>query len=146
MSNENYISYSATQDFLSARRRSSTLIASGVMLCIFSPIVLLILISLTRLDILTWSINFATGIGVIILLAFIATAVALFIAGNRWLKVHENYEYEDCNLSNNVREKIIEENKVYENQHMIFKIIGITFCIFVCYSINEWRLICRCTC
>lgn len=129
MSNENYISYSATQDFLSARRRSSTLIASGVMLCIFSPIVLLILISLTRLDILTWSINFATGIGVIILLAFIATAVALFIAGNRWLKVHENYEYEDCNLSNNVREKIIEENKVYENQHMIFKIIGITFCI-----------------
>ena len=119
MSNENYISYSATQDFLSARRRSSTLIASGVMLCIFSPIVLLILISLTRLDILTWSINFATGIGVIILLAFIATAVALFIAGNRWLKVHENY----------VREKIIEENKVYENQHMIFKIIGITFCI-----------------
>ena len=59
----------------------------------------------------------------------IAAAVALFIAGNRWLKVHENYEYEDCNLSNNVREKIIKENKVYENQHMIFKIIGITFCI-----------------
>lgn len=111
MSNENYISYSATQDFLSARRRSSTLIASGVMLCIFSPIVLLILISLTRLDILTWSINFATGIGVIILLAFIATAVALFIAGNRWLKVHENYEYEDCNLSNNVREKLSKKIK-----------------------------------
>lgn len=46
MSNENYISYPATQDFLSAKRRSSTLIASGVMLCIFSPIVLLLLISL----------------------------------------------------------------------------------------------------
>lgn len=127
MSNENYISYSATQDFLSARRRSSTLIASGVMLCIFSPIVLLILISLTRLDILNWSINFATGIGVIVLLAFIAAAVALFIAGNRWLKVHENYEYEDCNLSNNVREKIIKENKVYENQHMILKLLALLF-------------------
>ena len=56
MSQTKYLSQSSVQDFLSARKRSSTLIAIGVMLCIFSPITLLILISLTRLDILTSSI------------------------------------------------------------------------------------------
>ncbi|WP_240326213.1 hypothetical protein [Lactobacillus johnsonii] len=90
MSQTKYLSPSSVQDFLSARKRSSTLIAIGVMLCIFSPITLLILIRLTRLDILTSSINFATGIDVIVL---VAAAVALFIAGNHWLKVHENFEY-----------------------------------------------------
>ena len=93
MSQTKYLSQSSVQDFLSARKRSSTLIAIGVMLCIFSPITLLILISLTRLDILTSSINFATGIGVIVLMLLVAAAVALFIAGNHWLKVHENFEY-----------------------------------------------------
>ena len=99
MSRKKYLSQSSVQDFLSARKRSSTLIAVGVMLCIFSPITLLILISLTRLDVLTSSINFATGIGVIILILLVTAAVALLIAGNHWLKVHENFEYEECNLS-----------------------------------------------
>lgn len=93
MSERNYLSQSSVQDFLSARKHSSTLIAIGVMLCIFSPITLLILIRLTRLDILTSSINFATGIDVIVLILLVAAAVALFIAGNHWLKVHENFEY-----------------------------------------------------
>lgn len=129
MPNENQLSQASIQAFLSARRRSSTLIATGVMLCIFSPIVLLVLISLTRLDILTTSINFATGTGVIVLLVFIAAAVALFIAGNRWLKVNENYEYEDCNLSEELRKQILKSSNDYETQHMVFKIMGITFCI-----------------
>lgn len=129
MPKENYLSQSSVQAFLSARRRSSTLIAIGVMLCIFSPITLLVLISLTNLDLLSTSINFATGVGVIVLLVFIAAAVALFIAGNRWLKVNENYEYEDCNLSEQLRKQILKDSNNYENQHMVFKIIGITFCI-----------------
>lgn len=129
MSQTKYLSQSSVQDFLSARKRSSTLIAIGVMLCIFSPITLLILISLTRLDILTSSINFATEIGVIVLILLAAAAVALFIAGNHWLKVHENYEYEDCNLSEELHKKILKESRDYENKHCIFKIIGIAFCI-----------------
>ncbi len=128
MSQKNYLSQSSVQDFLSARKRSSTLIAIGVMLCIFSPITLLILISLTRLDILTSSINFATGIGVILIL-LVAAAVALFIAGNHWLKVHENFEYEECNLSEETKEQVLKSSKEYENQHLVLKIIGITFCI-----------------
>lgn len=129
MSQTKYLSQSSVQDFLSARKRSSTLIAIGVMLCIFSPITLLILISLTRLDILTSSINFATGIGVIVLILLAAAAVALFIAGNHWLKVHENFEYEECNLSEELHKKILKESRDYENKHYIFKIIGIAFCI-----------------
>ena len=129
MSQTKYLSQSSVQDFLSARKRSSTLIAIGVMLCIFSPITLLILISLTRLDILTSSINFATEIGVIVLILLAAAAVALFIAGNHWLKVNENYEYEDCNLSEELHKKILKESRDYENKHYIFKIIGIAFCI-----------------
>lgn len=93
MSQTKCLSQSSVHNFLSARNRSSTLIAIGVMLCIFSPITLLILIRLTRLDILTLSINFATGTGVIVLILLVATAVALFIAGSHWLKVYENFEY-----------------------------------------------------
>ena len=92
MSQTKCLSQSSVHDFLSARKRSSTLIAIGVMLCIFSPITLLILISLTRLDILASSINFVTGIGVIVLILLVAAAVALFIAGNHCLKEKEKWE------------------------------------------------------
>lgn len=129
MSERNYLSQSSVQEFLTARKRSSTFIATGVMLCIFSPITLLLLISLTKLGTLTSSINFATGIGVIATLVLVAIAVACFIAGNYWLKVNENYEYEDCNLSEELHKKILKESRDYENKHCIFKIIGIAFCI-----------------
>lgn len=115
--------------FLSARRHSSTFFASGVLLCIFSPIAFLVLISLTKLNILNWSINVAIGVGISILLIFVAIAVSLFIAGNYWLKINENYEYEECNLSEELRQKVIAEKNNYEKQHTIFKIIGISFCI-----------------
>lgn len=129
MSQTKCLSQSSVHDFLSARKRSSTLIAIGVMLCIFSPITLLILISLTRLDILASSINFVTRIGVIVLILLVAAAVALFIAGNHWLKVHENFEYEECNLSEETKEQVLKLSKEYENKHLVLKIIGITFCI-----------------
>lgn len=35
MSERNYLSQSSVQEFLTARKRSSTFIATGVMLCIF---------------------------------------------------------------------------------------------------------------
>src|SRR5699024_7091463 len=104
-------------------------IATGVMLCIFSPITLLLLISLTKLGTLTSSINFATGIGVIATLVLVAIAVACFIAGNYWLKVNENYEYEDCNLSEELHIKMLKVSIDYAHKHYIFKIIGIAFCI-----------------
>lgn len=129
MSERNYLSQSSVQEFLTARKRSSTFIATGVMLCIFSPITLLLLISLTKLGTLTSSINFATRIGVIATLVLVAIAVTCFIAGNYWLKVNENYEYEDCNLSEELHKKILKESRDYENKHYIFKIIGIAFCI-----------------
>lgn len=129
MSERDYLSQSSVQEFLTARKRSSTFIATGVMLCIFSPITLLLLISLTKLGTLTSSINFATGIGVIAILVLVAIAAACFIAGNYWLKVNENYEYEDCNLSEELHKKILKESRDYENKHCIFKIIGIGFCI-----------------
>ena len=129
MSERDYLSQSSVQEFLTARKRSSTFIATGVMLCIFSPITLLLLISLTKLGTLTSSINFATGIGVIAILVLVAIATACFIAGNYWLKVNENYEYEDCNLSEELHKKILKESRDYENKHCSFKVIGIAFCI-----------------
>ena len=129
MSQKNSLSHSSVQDFLCARKRSSTLIAIGVMLCIFSPITLLTLISLTRLNILILSINFATGIGVTILILLVATAVACFIAGDHWLKVNENFEYEECNLSEETRQQVFKARKNYEDRHLILKIFGITCCI-----------------
>ena len=129
MSQKNSLSHSSVQDFLSARKRSSILIALGVMLCIFSPITLLILISLTRLDILILSINFSTGIGVTILILLVAVAVACFIGGDHWLKVNENFEYEECNLSEETRQQVFKARKNYEEQHFILKIFGITCCI-----------------
>ena len=140
MSERNYLSQSSVQEFLTARKRSSTFIATGVMLCIFSPITLLLLISLTKLGTLTSSINFATGIGVIATLVLVAIAVACFIAGNYWLKVNENYEYEECNLSEETKEQVLKLSKEYENQHLVLKIIGITFCILSAISLMTGSL------
>ena len=66
--------------YLDLSRRNAPWLALGVALCIFSPIVLLMLGGLSEAPDARLTENAAGGIGIVILLLMVAAAVALFIA------------------------------------------------------------------
>ena len=66
--------------YLDLSRRNAPRLALGVALCIFSPIVLLMLGGLSEAPGARLTENAAGGIGIVILLLMVAAAVALFIA------------------------------------------------------------------
>lgn len=92
------VSREEAEDYLTLSQFAAPRIAVGVMLCILSPICLLILGVLTEKnplrDTLLVPENAAAGIGVTVLLIFVAIAVTLFITNGMRLSAYEYMEKE----------------------------------------------------
>lgn len=73
------VSAEEASEFLSLRKKSSLFIALGVLLCIFSPICLLLLSAFAAEEGFALSENMAVLIGLIVLFLCIAPAVILFV-------------------------------------------------------------------
>ena len=82
------VSMEEASSFLQFKDVESSRVSLGVMLCIFSPVLLIILAALQEAGRIGLSENQAAGIGLAALLVLIATAVALFVVtsiqGNRY--------------------------------------------------------------
>lgn len=74
------VSLALANEFLGWRKRAAKRIAAATFLCIFSVVSLLILAAATELPGSPISENFAAGLGLTLLLAFVAAAVAIFVS------------------------------------------------------------------
>lgn len=81
--------------FLEAKEQSSRLISIGVMLCILSPIILIILSAMAEFRKVSISPTMAEGGGLIVLFLLVGTAVGLFIMS--YFKMHP-FEYMETEL------------------------------------------------
>ncbi|WP_308556948.1 hypothetical protein [uncultured Lactobacillus sp.] len=99
--------------FLSLRKKAATTIATGVMLCILSPVLLLTLLSLSKLNILNLPNNAAAATGIIFLLIIVAISVGLFISADFKLDPFEKMEYEDFDLSDELISTVQKEKDQY---------------------------------
>lgn len=115
--------------FLTARKTAATQIATGVLLCILSAAPLLILLSLTYLDLLPFSLEMAATLGVIILLIFVAIGVGFFIAADRQTKIYENLEYESCELSQQQLSMVQAEKDNFSKSNTRMNIAATAACI-----------------
>ena len=113
--------------FLTLRNQTAVPVAMGVMMCILSPICLLMLSALAACGIL--SENLAGGLGVVILLATVAGAVMIFL---RWSAKNEGGEFlekEPFETTYGVEGMVRERQKALREWYIRQMGIGIVLCI-----------------
>lgn len=128
------VSREEAEDFLALTRFSAPRIAVGVMLCILSPICVLILGVLTeKQPFLKGAFlvpeNAAAGIGVTVLLIFVAIAVALFITTSMRLSTYEYIEKELLQLPQDVSDEIYDRKMDFSHTFRYSITIGVILCI-----------------
>lgn len=115
-------------DFLAVKERAAFWIAMGVVLCILSPIPLLLLAAASELTPPPVSEPMAAGIGMVALLGFVTVAVAIFL----WChgKVAKfQYLNGPIETQYGVREMAKERQTCAQGPHIIRRIAGVCLCI-----------------
>lgn len=104
-------------------------IAFATMLCILSPIVLLMLGAMSEMPDYHISENAAAGIGVCVLIVLIAIAVMIFILCGMKTKKYEFMEKEDIETAYGVSGMVKEKRDAYHSPYVTQLVIGIACCI-----------------
>lgn len=114
--------------YVADNQKASVKIAIGAMLCIFSPITLIMLAGMQE-KYRTISDGLVNGIGVCVLLGIIAIAVGIFIYTGMNMEKYENLKKEPFAISN-AAIKFVEEYRDRMQQTFTLKIIiGVVMCI-----------------
>ena len=103
--------------------------AFATMLCILSPIVLLMLGAMSEMPNYHISENAAAGIGICVLIVLIAIAVTIFILCGMKTKKYEFMEKEDIETAYEVSGMVKEKRDAYHSLYVTQLVIGITCCI-----------------
>lgn len=103
--------------------------AFATMLCILSPIVLLMLGAMSEMPNYHISENAAAGIGICVLIVLIAIAVTIFILCGMKTKKYEFMEKEDIETVYGVSGMVKEKRDAYHSPYVTQLVIGITCCI-----------------
>lgn len=103
--------------------------AFATMLCILSPIVLLMLGAMSEMPDYHISENATAGIGICVLIVLIAIAVTIFILCGMKTKKYEFMEKEDIETAYGVSGMVKEKRDAYHSPYVTQLVIGITCCI-----------------
>ena len=123
------VSMAEANDYLSLNEKASDRISLGVLICILSPIpvILLSLAGETR----RIPLNGDQGaiLGCIILLMMVAFAVFLFVQNGMMLSKYSYLEEEFIDTEYGVTGMVKERKQEYEHTHMMWMTIGIILCV-----------------
>ncbi|MDD6919773.1 MAG: helix-turn-helix transcriptional regulator [Eubacteriales bacterium] len=115
--------------FLDYRKSLSKFVSTAVMLCITSPVVLMLLIALKELKMFSTSEAVVAGIGLITLMIFIAIAVGLFIFIGRDDDKYKFLEDDYFECEYGVVGIVKERREQYKKLYLTKMIIGVLSCI-----------------
>ena len=134
------VSMEEADRFLEINGRSAERIALGTIMCILSPLVLLILIGLTEFGTLALSQEAAVGLGIIVMLLIVAGAVILFVLSGQRLSPFDYLEKEPIETEYGVEGMVKERQSRYEPTHTRELIMGIVICILAAIPIFATQL------
>lgn len=115
--------------FLEAKKETAPKIAFATMLCILSPVCLMLFGAATEMRVWAVSEDFAGGLGMIILLVMVATACGIFIACGSKTKEYEFLEKELIETEYGVTGMVKARKKDYEATYTRYNILGTITCI-----------------
>ena len=123
------VSMEEASDFLAHNMKASETVSTGVMLCVLSPIPLMILAGLTNSGMLSASDEITGLAGVVILLMIVAVAVGLFITMGLRGKSYEFLENTNIDTEYGVSGMARERRDAYSQTHSRRLVIGIMLCV-----------------
>lgn len=112
--NARRVSMEEASAFLTVKKETSRKIALGVMLCIFSPMAIILLPVLSEMGVWSLSENVAAAIGVAVLFILIVIAVADFIVCGMKTSAYEFLEKEILDTEYGVEGMVKEKKKNYQ--------------------------------
>ena len=115
--------------FLKTKEENSRRVALGVLLCILSPVALLLLGGAQATGLLNWSENVAGGIGLVILMLMIVPAVGLFVISNLRISRYEYLEKEPIETLYGVTGMVKDRKEKFQPIHTRYLMIGIMLCV-----------------
>ena len=122
------VSMEEASAFLSVKAKTAKTIAYAFFLCILSPIVLFIMCAIYESAPNTISENLAVGIGLIALIAFVATAVAMCISSGSKTAPFAYLEKEKFENEYGVSGMVKEHKTQYRDLHTRYNIVGSCLC------------------
>ena len=129
VSNTRKLSLKEVNTFFEKSYKSSKYVSLGVLLCILSPVTLMILTSLTDLNLIGISENLANGIGIAVMLILILLAISLFIINNSFMSDYNYLEKDYFELEYGVEGIVKQKHKLRNKENTISIIIGLVFLI-----------------
>lgn len=123
------VSLVEANEFIELQKTVSKRIAFGVLLCIISPICLILLSVFSELQILNMSENLAVALGVSVLLLIIAGAVAIFVSSGFKNAPYEYLEKEKIETEYGVTGMVKEKQKAFKSTYVKSNIIGVCLCV-----------------
>lgn len=129
-----YVSREEAEEFLALSKAAAPRIATGVLLCILSPVCLLLLGALSeKLSFFGGATlipeKLAAGIGVMVLLVLVAIAVAIFITTGMRLSRYEYMEKEELDLSEDIYTTVVNEKESFSGTLRSSITVGVVLCI-----------------
>ncbi len=138
--------------FLETRVVAAGRIALGVLLCILSPIVLILMEGAQEAGMLALSEEQASGAGLIVLFLCICAALPLFITSGIRLSRYDALEKEALDTAYGVDGMVRERRDQYAPTHTRMLVLGITLCVLAVVPIfvvlllvgdeNEFAILC----
>ena len=123
------VSMEEANAFLEHNEKAARSISSGVMICILSPVILILLGGLAEAEKISMSEEIAGMGGTMILLVMIAAAVGMFLMTSMRGKQYDYLETLDIDTAYGVSGMAKERRAQYAERHSRLLIVGIMLCI-----------------
>ena len=118
--------------FLKIKEENSRRVAVAVMLCILSPVVLILLGGAQSFGLLKWTENMAGGIGLVVMMLMIIPAVGMFIQSGLKISKFNYLEKEPVETLYGVSGMARERKERFQPVHTRHMLIGIMLCVASC--------------
>lgn len=116
-------------DYLAQRQAAAPKLALATLLCVLSPVALLLLSALSDRPGAAISENAAAGIGLCVLLVLVAVAAAVFITCAAQVKAYAFLESEPFETAYGVTGMVRERRAAFAPRHTRGKVVGTVLCI-----------------
>jgi transcriptional regulator with XRE-family HTH domain len=123
------VSMEEASEFLKFNEKAAATVSTGVMLCILSPVILILISGLAEIGKISMSEEVAGIGGTIILLMIVAAAVAMFLMNGIKEKPYEYLEDKNIDTEYGVAGMARERRTQYAETHSRLLIVGIMLCV-----------------
>lgn len=123
------LSLEEANTYLETVQKTAGPIALGVLICIWSPISLIVMGGWSEYGPVAITEDMAAGLGIAALLIMVAVAVVLFIVNGLKTEPYEYLEREEIHLQYGVRGIVEKKKEAYAQQFRRTVALGVTLCI-----------------